>query len=171
MFIDEDIYLEHSDNNVIIDQDVDDFLEHYGVKGMKWGVRNERRAIRKASGQELKKLVKRNTASENATRKDPTFKREVKATKKKKGITGGTSAQKTKVGGVLTGRILGDFKNSKGEKVSADFANAVLNKSIKKVNAGQVAAGAMLITYGALQLSAFKRGVSLNPFERVEKWY
>ncbi len=24
------------------DQDVDAFLEHYGVKGMQWGVRNER---------------------------------------------------------------------------------------------------------------------------------
>ncbi len=66
------------------DQKVDDFLEHYGVLGMKWGVRNERRAIRKASDQELKKLVKRNTAAQNLTRKDPTFKREVKATKKKK---------------------------------------------------------------------------------------
>ncbi len=28
------------------DQDVDAFLEHYGVKGMQWGVRNEKRGSR-----------------------------------------------------------------------------------------------------------------------------
>jgi hypothetical protein len=152
MIVDEDIYLNHSD-------DVNEFLEHYGVLGMKWGIRSERRAIRKASDKELKKLVKSNKISENAARQDPTFKREVKATRKKMGISGGTSAQKTKVGGVFTGRILGDFKNSKGEKVSADFANAVLKKSIKKVSAGHVSAAAILITYGALQLSAVKRRI------------
>ena len=35
------------------DQEVDDFLEHYGVKGMKWGKRNQKRldrAKRVASG-------------------------------------------------------------------------------------------------------------------------
>lgn len=31
------------------DADVEDFLEHYGVKGMKWGVRRDMRKLNKAS--------------------------------------------------------------------------------------------------------------------------
>ncbi len=40
MIIDEDIYLGHYDNEEMIttDEEVDAFLEHYGVKGMRWGV-------------------------------------------------------------------------------------------------------------------------------------
>ncbi len=39
MIIDEAVYLEHF-NDTTIDQEVDAFLEHFGVKGMQWGVRN-----------------------------------------------------------------------------------------------------------------------------------
>ncbi len=46
MIVDEDIYLEHFDYNVTIDQEVEEFLEHFGVMGMKWGVRRDRRANR-----------------------------------------------------------------------------------------------------------------------------
>ncbi len=40
MIIDEDIYLEHYDNEEMTttDEEVDAFLEHFGVKGMRWGV-------------------------------------------------------------------------------------------------------------------------------------
>ncbi len=41
MIIDEDVYLEHF-NDTTIDQEVDAFLKHFGVKGMQWGVRNKR---------------------------------------------------------------------------------------------------------------------------------
>jgi len=34
---------------MIIDEDVSDFLEHYGVKGQKWGVRNARKGRVKTS--------------------------------------------------------------------------------------------------------------------------
>ncbi len=39
MIIDEKGYLEHV--NETIDQEVEDFLEHFGVKGMRWGLRRE----------------------------------------------------------------------------------------------------------------------------------
>ncbi len=42
MIIDEDFYLEHADNKKITVQEVDEFLEHWGVKGMKWGIRNQK---------------------------------------------------------------------------------------------------------------------------------
>ncbi len=41
MVIDEDIYLEHFDDESSTDQELVVFLEHFGVKGMKWGIRNE----------------------------------------------------------------------------------------------------------------------------------
>ena len=33
----------------MIDQDVDNFLEHFGIKGMKWGVRNRSSTSKKSS--------------------------------------------------------------------------------------------------------------------------
>ncbi len=50
MIIDEDIYLEHFDSNGTMSQEVEVFLEHFGVKGMRWGVRNE--AKKEASRQD-----------------------------------------------------------------------------------------------------------------------
>ena len=40
MQIDEDIYLERVNTKRKTDQEVDAFLEHFGVKGMRWGIRN-----------------------------------------------------------------------------------------------------------------------------------
>lgn len=37
---------------------VDSALKHYGIKGMKWGVRNDRRAQKRAKKKELKELAK-----------------------------------------------------------------------------------------------------------------
>ncbi len=47
MIIDEDIYLEHFNNEATINLEVDAFLEHYGVKGMKWGIRNDIKNVKK----------------------------------------------------------------------------------------------------------------------------
>ncbi|MBA2727662.1 MAG: hypothetical protein H0U49_05765 [Parachlamydiaceae bacterium] len=47
MVIDEDVYLEHF-NYTTIDQEVDVFLEHFGVKGMQWGVRKNSNSLVKS---------------------------------------------------------------------------------------------------------------------------
>ncbi len=46
MVIDENIYLEHLDDESSTDQEVVDFLEHFGVKGMRWGVLKDNRRNR-----------------------------------------------------------------------------------------------------------------------------
>lgn len=135
-----------------------DFLAHYGKKGMKWGTRRE---VRKASDKELKDLKNSFKAGEKAAKKDPTFKREVKATRKREGISGIKNFAKTEKYGRLSSRAKGDFKNSKGEKVSEDFANAVLNKATAKTPAqkivlGAKVAGIMLVGVGGLSVSKIR---------------
>lgn len=50
---------------MILQEDVD-FLEHYGVKGMKWGVRRDRRAERLASRSSDEKSKSRKTIAKRA---------------------------------------------------------------------------------------------------------
>lgn len=147
----------HSNTNT----QVDDFLEHAGIKGMKWGVRKHRsvsaeatrhkelikkynrgqgkitrsesRELVKLAYRDLNRINKENQSRYDKAAKDPTFKREVKATLKKQGIRpdGRISLQMSR-GELLTNRFKGEFKNSQNQKVSEDFANAVLNKAGKK---------------------------------------
>jgi hypothetical protein len=46
--------------------DIDEFLEHYGVMGMKWGIRNDKRGVRKGhSSKESTVRAKRKKISNN----------------------------------------------------------------------------------------------------------
>ncbi len=58
MIIDEDVYLEHF-NTTTIDQEVDAFLEHFGVKGMQWGVRKSNTSIKSFFDTQKKSLSNR----------------------------------------------------------------------------------------------------------------
>ncbi len=130
----------------------EEFIEHYGKKGMKWGKRNKRPVetqsgtdllktlkfkdqahgpmlSRREGMRDLKRVQKINKNAQKIASKDPTFKREVRATRKRRGITGGSSLEFTKRGELMTGKYLGEFKNSKREKVSVDFANAVIERA------------------------------------------
>lgn len=128
---------------MIIDEEY--YLEHFGVKGMRWGVR---RQTRKESNKELKEVVSKNKSAEKIASRDPTFKREVKAIRSGQGISGSkVSPEKTKVFNRQTGRLTGEFVNSKGEPISVDFANAVLSKAAKQREFQErVAAGALFAT-------------------------
>jgi len=47
---------------MVTDQEVDEFIEHFGIKGMRWGVRNQQnleRVNRVARGTELRKVRNR----------------------------------------------------------------------------------------------------------------
>ncbi len=70
MIVDEDIYLENSDNETVINQEVDRFLEHYGILGMKWGVRNDQRSNKGSSKSTSKGKIKKRklTAKQKAKR-------------------------------------------------------------------------------------------------------
>lgn len=140
--------------NQPLQEDID-FLEHFGVKGQKWGVRRE---IRKAHFGEADRVKKINSTGEKSAKKDPSFKEEVKATRKRQGISGATGAQKTK-DGLITGRLTGDFKDSKGKPVSEDFANAVLKKAVdRNARAGNIATGALVAANLLLIVGAVKMG-------------
>jgi hypothetical protein len=133
---------------MIIDEEV--YLEHYGKPGMKWGVRKAARA-------EVRGIKQKHRTAEKAARNDPSFKSEVKATRKKQGISGSKVRLETS-NGKSTGRLVGDFKNSKNKKVSDDFANAVLAKAsrnrdwINSAAAGTAVLATLVATQGNVRL-------------------
>lgn len=152
---------------MIVDEET--YLEHYGKRGMKWGVRTQsnktsgftkedvRRFRKPPPGYDITRrqgnaIIRKENRSQKAREKlaskDPTFKREVKLTRKGKGISGTKlRPQVNKETELFTSKILGDFKNSKGEKVSVDFANAVLSKNQRRRDITRKAAtGAIFAT-------------------------
>lgn len=103
----------------------EDLLAHFGVKGMHWGARKGK--IAKLGSYSSKAAV---TDHDQAT-----FRREVKAAKRGKGVASspkGFARPEKDRNGILTGRWLGEHKDSKGRKVSVDFANAVLAKAVNE---------------------------------------
>jgi len=111
----------------------EDFLAHYGKKGMRWGKRNSNPGVSVSSKKGL---------SYKEYKKDPTFKREVKATYKGKGIEQGitwkdytitnSKGEPIKNSNLKIGVLNNQFKNSKKERVSKDFAEAVIKGSNRR---------------------------------------
>lgn len=60
-------YLTHAEDLEFSDEDYENFLEHHGVKGMKWGVRKDKSAARTARG-EARTASKANRANVRAAR-------------------------------------------------------------------------------------------------------
>ena len=133
-------------------------LNHFGVKGMRWGVHNKAKTsnfdkydvrrfrqptkrqqregylVTGRQGAAIIRLEKKaQAAREKVARKDPTFQREYELESKGIGLTGkNLRPEVNKQTELFTGKMLGNFKNSKGEKVSVDFANAIIHKRVSK---------------------------------------
>lgn len=127
---------------MILQEDIE-FLEHFGVKGMQWGVRSSHKSA-------VKKENKAFKAEEKAAAKgNSSFKREVKLTRKSKGISGKNfEPVVSKHSELLTGRVKGTFKDSTGKPISTAFANAVVNKAHTKndrTRRAQMAAGGLVV--------------------------
>ena len=107
-------------------------LYHYGVKGMKWGVR---KADYNAMSRDQRKAHKKQ------------FKADVKDYKKNKGMLGDYELDKA------TGEMrIKQFRNSKGEAVSKEYADAVMAK-VRQERGRKVAAG-VLAGLGAVTVAS-----------------
>lgn len=77
-------------------QTLDDVLEHYGIKGMKWGVRRTREELARARGERIKKgkSVTPTKAAKKAKRKDTQSSEDAQAARnaKKKANESGVKA-------------------------------------------------------------------------------
>jgi hypothetical protein len=100
--------------------DEGDFLEHYGIKGMRWGVRRSEAQLRKARA-ELDKAVK-------DYQKSP---------KRKKNIKKLSDAElNERIKRLENERKLGDLQKSEGEKMAADVLKGIGSKTLKTVGTG-----------------------------------
>lgn len=142
------------DENLYLKKKVDIFLIHHGIRGQKWGIRNSSKRESNRELKDVKKAFKTQTKIELKTIDKKQFRVDVGAAKKGKGVAKGqTGFEKTKKYGRLTGRTTGNFKNSKGEKVSINYANAVMDKAIKSNDVKKKAAVGSLIAAGILAAS------------------
>jgi hypothetical protein len=108
----------------VIDQEIEDFISHYGKKGMKWGARKQfgakNRALNKASrDKDRRARDKQIDLARSRTRSDKTFAARIGLTD-----TGSKSHTEYK-------QAVAKFKQDR-EKVGSREARKVLNKAAKK---------------------------------------
>jgi hypothetical protein len=155
----------------------EDFLAHYGKKGMKWGVRNAVKANKKRddlnsaikinpkTGKykriEARQLTLANRKADRLNKKQAVkmnpknFKRDVKESRKGKGIRLAPGSElkftsQTKLG-LLDYTSTKGFVDSRNKKVGEDYAKAVLRKaSTKNQRATNAKIGALYVGAGLL---------------------
>lgn len=128
--------------------DADEFLAHYGVKGMKWGVHTSKRKIARLGDGNRSDITK--TDQRN-------FRRDARAVKKKKLILlpDDKDWNIEKDNGGKHRRIVSDFEDNNGRKLSTTYANALANKEAKRrTRNGNIAAVAIVATPYALYTAA-----------------
>lgn len=112
--------LSHSEMNAWAADDIEGFLAHYGVKGMRWGVRRTEAQLRRAR-QELDSAVK-------AYNKSP---------KRKKNIKRLTDAElNERIARAEKERKLGELEKSEGQKIAEDILRGAGSKSLKAIGTG-----------------------------------
>ena len=97
---------------MIIDEDVEAFLEHYGVRGQKWGVRRKQnRALNKASRQKDWEAQGKEVGEARANVKTGKTKKEFKQAKKE------YKANKEKLGSREARKILNQAREKKYNEI------------------------------------------------------
>ena len=106
----------------------EEFLAHYGVRGMKWGVRkkrsasadaqrhksNKKKALKELSDDELKSLVNRLNMEQNARRLNPTK------------VSQGHNAVKAALAvGITANSVIAFAKSPAGQKMEKAFLKAI----------------------------------------------
>jgi hypothetical protein len=106
---------------------LDEFVAHYGVKGMKWGVRrkrsasadaqrhrgNKKKALKELSDDELKSLVNRLNMEQNARRLNPSK------------VNAGHNAVKAALAaGVTANAVIAFAASPAGKKMASAFSSA-----------------------------------------------
>lgn len=143
------------------DEEIDEFLEHSGVKGMKWGVRKTKRQqgqvdrLAKVRDGNATKVDRLRVANRNlvfsAKGADKTLKRSAKF------------QDKVAKGESIMGKLM--FKHEKKRLADLDFhadgtvgskASAKSGSDKRKVDAGKASTAAILATTGVLGLAVYK---------------
>lgn len=105
----------------------DEFLEHYGIPGMKWGVRKDRRSGRRKSATEEASTLTDKELRKRVSRLEME-KRYVELTAKREGQNESTASRVTKKGAGVVSSIIGNAAKSAAQ----DYARSEFTKAIQK---------------------------------------
>ncbi len=120
------------------------YLQHYGVKGMKWGVRRKRNSAKAARKQEAKKAKKANKALYKEAKGD------IKTWNRAK------SAHNNKLVDLVDGEVNRKRANNKGYDQAYEKARKSHNRKARAFQAAAIANMALSVAYAANPDAVYK---------------
>ena len=130
------------------------YLAHHGVKGMKWGVRRERRAANRAKRRAASEAYKREIASPGSQSKEAVSTRKL-SNKKIKNVAGMVVLGRESVTDLLTAGAMGT--TAAGVLASGGAASVAAG-----LVAGSLTSGAIGVAAGIGAYKTYKRAQSIN---------